>query len=357
MKLKKIITLLALLAVAIPTAVLASSSGDKIENGQTVEDDLTIYNDMTIEESAVVNGDITLMGGELEMEGTVNGDILVFGGDVELTGNVFGELVVFGGDIEIHPDAIISGECALFGGTVDRTDICLNPISADFSFASLNDFLTAGGPNVPAAPSAPFPPSESGGFFSALMGMAFTALIVGTIGYFVTSAVPSRMYEVRSAVKHNPYIAGGIGMLTAIAGSSFLILTSWIWIPVLVVLSLVCGIGVFLGFAGLFYLGAVVLMGWITVGALAAGRFVDQSSPLNPNDPLVAGIGTGAVTLLLGMLAIAFPVITSIIVSALFFVGLGGVVLTRIGKQSYPKFPDDMDRGKFDKVMQTLPVD
>lgn len=185
--------------------------------------------------------------------------------------------------------------------------------------------------------------------------MVLAAFIVGAMGFFITSAVPARMYEMRTAVTHNPYMAGGIGMLTAIAGSSFLILTSWLWVPILVLLSFVCGIGLFMGFAGIFYLGAMVLMGWITVGALFAGRFVDQASPLNPNDPLIAALGTGTVTLALGLLAIPFPVITVLVISALFFVGLGGVVLTRIGKQAYPRIPGDVDQSKFRKVMDTLP--
>ena len=163
------------------------------------------------------------------------------------------------------------------------------------------------------------------------------------------------MFEVRHAVTHNPYIAGGIGMLTAVAGSSFLLLTSWIWIPLLVVLSFVCGIGIFLGFAGLFYLGAMVLMGWITVGALVAGRVVGERSTLNPNDPIIAAIGTGIVTFAFGMLSIPLPVLSILIVSVLFFVGLGGVVLTKLGKQTYPRLPNDIDQDKFNKVMGTLP--
>ncbi|MEM8863000.1 MAG: hypothetical protein AAGD96_32210, partial [Chloroflexota bacterium] len=140
-----------------------------------------------------------------------------------------------------------------------------------------------------------------------------------------------------------------------IAGSSFIILTSFIWVPILAILTLVCGLGIFLGFAGAFYLGVVTIMGWTAIGALLAGRFVDQSSQFNPRDPLVAGIGTGILTLALGLLGIALPGLTFTITLILFSIGLGGVVLTKLGQQSYPRMAQPLNDIKIKRVMETLP--
>ncbi len=340
--------------MAVPVAVLASALDDVIESGEVVNDDLVIRESTTLESGAVINGDITVFSSNIDLHGDVNGDVVVFGGDVTVSGSVSGDIAVFGGSINFSDAATFDGSCALFGGEVTGTSDCFNPISSDINFAGITEFISAGDFRTTTAEAEILDPAGSG-FISKSLTVILTAISVGTLGFFITSAVPSRMYEMRSAVSHNPYMAGGIGMLTAIAGSSFLILTSWIWAPVLVLLSFVCGIGLFLGFAGVFYLAAMVLMGWITVGALLAGRFVDQATPLNPNDPVVAAVGTGIATLGLGLLAIPFPVITFLLVSALFFVGLGGVVLTRIGKQAYPRLPGDVDQGKFRKVMDTLP--
>lgn len=355
MKLRKVIFLLALIAFLVPAAVRASDSGDRIEGDEVIEGDLTLYESTTIEEGATINGNITVLGGDLTFDGTVTGNIIVFGGDVDISGEIVGQLIVFGGDISVTPGAVLGGECALVGGAVSGTARCLNPISAEFNASTLTDFLI--GNNLRATPVElePAQISESSGIFVTAFSTLVTSLILGAMGYFITSAVPSRMYEIRSAVQHNPYIAGGIGMLTAVAGSSFLILTSPIWIPLLVFLSLICGLGVLLGLAGTFYILAMMLMGWITIGALLAGRVVDQSSPLNPNDPMVAAVGTGIVTLAVGILAIAFPVLTGFLIGILFFVGLGGVILTRIGKQPFPRLPRDIDQSKFVKIINTLP--
>ena len=354
MKLRKLIIILALFALAVPVAALASGPEDVIESGEVINDDLVIRETTILEEGAVVNGDLTVFSSDIDLHGDVNGNVVVFGGDVTISGSVSGDLTVFGGSIEIADSAMFDGSCALFGGMVEGVTDCFNPVTSEINLQSLTEFVTASDFRTTTTEAQIFD-SDGSGFISQSLSIVLAAFIVGTMGFFITSAVPARMYEMRSAVTHNPYMAGGIGMLTAIAGSSFLILTSWLWIPILVLLSFVCGIGLFMGFAGIFYMGAMVLMGWITVGALLAGRFVDQSSPLNPNDPLIAAVGTGIVTLAFGLLAIPFPVITVLLVSVLFFVGLGGVVLTRIGKQAYPRIPSDVDHDKFRKVMDTLP--
>ena len=350
MKLKKTIGILAFFVLLLPATAFAAESGDKIESGETINDDLTLYSDTTIEEGATVNGDVAVFGGKLELDGTVNGDLIVFAGDVEVDGSISGNIAVIGGDLEIDSDAIVSGSCILVGGAMSGTHNCFNPVSSEFNLETLQDFATLGEFPVPSAESVAIEPSEAIGFFSAAISMVFTAIVVGGIAFLVASAVPDRMYEVRSAVKHSPYSAGGIGILTAIAGSSFLILTSVVWIPLLAILALVCGLGIFLAFAGAFYLGAISLIGWSSVGALTAKRFIGQLS-----DPVAAGVGTAAITFALGMLGFALPGLTGFLGFLIFSIGLGGVVLTKLGRQPYPAQPSLVNEIKINQVMSTLP--
>ncbi|MFK7804640.1 MAG: hypothetical protein AB8G95_23595 [Anaerolineae bacterium] len=350
MKIKKIIGVLALFILAVPTVVFASGSGDKIESGETINEDLTLYSDTTIENGATVNGDVAVFGGKLELDGIINGDLIVLGGDVEMDGTVSGNVAVIGGDLDISSDAIINGDCVLLGGSIDESHSCFNPVSSEFSLEALQDFATLGELSAPSSEAFVIESGRAGNIFAAAVSMAFTAIVVGVIAGLATSVIPDRMYEVRSAVRHNPYAAGGIGILTAIAGSSFLILTSVVWVPLLAILTLVCGLGVFLGFAGAFYLGAISLIGWTSVGTLVAKRFSSRM-----NEPLIAGIGTGLLTFGLGILASALPGITGLLTFTLFCVGLGGVVLTKLGRQSYPAQPVLINDIKIDQVMSTLP--
>ncbi|MFT7586170.1 MAG: hypothetical protein ACI9EW_002601 [Cellvibrionaceae bacterium] len=350
MKLKKIIGILALFVLVVPTVVFASGSGDKIESGETIEGGLTLYDDTTIENGATINGDVAVFGGKLDLGGTINGDLIVFGGDVEVEGTVSGDIAVIGGDLRVSSSATIDGECVLLGGTTDSAHNCFNPVTSEFNLETLQGFATLGQFGVPSAGRSAIEPSQVGGVFSAAASMIFTAVFIGCVAFFMTGVLPSRMYEVRSAVEYSPYAAGGIGMLTAIAGSSFLILTSIIWLPLLVVLSFVCGLGIFLGFVGAFYLGAISLIGWSSIGTLIGKRFFGRM-----DEPLVAGIGTGVLTFALGMLSIVLPGITVMLTIVLFCVGLGGVVLTKLGRQSYPAQPSIINDIKINRVMSTLP--
>lgn len=357
----KRLTFVAIIFFAIPTLAFASGADEIIPNGESVNDDLTLFEDTTVEEGAVINGNVTVFGSDFESAGTINGDLTIFGGDAEIEGAVTGNVAVIGGDLGISPEAVINGECALIGGGIDVGENghnCFNPVTSELSLDSFRNVATLGGfvPNV--SDSGMVVPESSGSVLSAASSLIFMSLVVGGVAFFMTSAVPNRLFEVRSAVRRNPAAAGGIGLLTTIAGSSFLILTSIIWVPLLVVLTLACGLGVFLGFAGAFYLGVITIMGWTAIGALLAGRFVDQSSRFNPRDPLVAGIGTGLLTMALGLLGIVLPGLTFTLTLILFSVGLGGVVLTKLGRQSFPKQAtklDGLDSVKIKRVMNTLP--
>lgn len=350
MKLKKIIIILALFVLAIPTAAFASESDGIIKDGETVNGDLTLYTSTTIEDGATVNGDVAVFGGTLDLFGTINGDLIVFAGDAVVEGSVYGNIVVIGGDLKLDSAATIDGSCALLGGDMEGTHDCFHPVSSELNLETFQDIATLG--EFPAVPTGNVHMESHRviGFFSILISMVFTSLGVGGIAYLVAAAVPYRMYEVRSAVKNSPYAAGSIGVLTAIAGSSFLIITSLIWAPLLALLTLVCGLGILLGLAGLFYLVTISLISWFSIGTLMAKRFGGEWS-----DPAAAGIGTAALTFGLGMLGMWLPGLTILLVFLLFCAGLGGVVLTKLGRQPYPAQPDLLNEIKINQVISTLP--
>ncbi len=74
--------------------------------------------DTVIEANEVVNNDVVVFDGDLEIRSgaVVNGDVAVFNGDVHVFGQVNGDLTLFNGDLVAGADAAISGECVLLNG-------------------------------------------------------------------------------------------------------------------------------------------------------------------------------------------------------------------------------------------------
>ena len=56
-----------------------------------------------------------MLGGSVEIEdgAVLEGDLAVFGGDVEVDGTVEGNVVVFGGDVDVLGNAYVEGDLAL----------------------------------------------------------------------------------------------------------------------------------------------------------------------------------------------------------------------------------------------------
>jgi hypothetical protein len=63
--------------------------------------------------------DRTVMGGNVTIgKGEVAGDVTVFGGNVEIDGETTGDVSVFGGNVVVHDGARIGGDASVFGGTL-----------------------------------------------------------------------------------------------------------------------------------------------------------------------------------------------------------------------------------------------
>jgi hypothetical protein len=61
--------------------------------------------------------DRTVMGGNVHIrKGETARDVTVFGGNVQVDGEVNGDVAVFGGNVEVHEGAHVSGDATVFGG-------------------------------------------------------------------------------------------------------------------------------------------------------------------------------------------------------------------------------------------------
>jgi hypothetical protein len=69
--------------------------------------------------STNIGRDLMAAGGDINMSGTVDDDVRIAGGTVRISGTVKGDVLVLGGTVSVAPDAIIEGNLAMFGGSMN----------------------------------------------------------------------------------------------------------------------------------------------------------------------------------------------------------------------------------------------
>jgi len=81
----------------------------------TIREDVTVKGG-NAEIDGLIEGDLAVMGGEVEVKGIINGDVAVFGGNLDIFGKITGDAAVFGGNI--HNKGTIGGDLFVVGGAV-----------------------------------------------------------------------------------------------------------------------------------------------------------------------------------------------------------------------------------------------
>jgi hypothetical protein len=265
----------------------------------------------------VLNEDLTVMGGSavLEKGSKVNGNVAILGGSLSIDGEVSGDVNAMGGVVSLGNDAVINGSVNTLGANVSRSD----------------KSIIHGGINTGKSPLRPpavpvNPPSILATGLKTVTDFfwrIFQAFALAALAVLVSLFALRPMERAGDALTAQPVIAGGIGLLTLIVAPALLII-----LLITIILSPLSLIGIFL-------LALSFLFGWIVIG-LVTGERISRMVNQNWSGPVSAGIGTLIVSLISGLLSI-IPCIGWIIPFLITIVGLGGVVLTRFGMQSYPR--------------------
>ncbi len=114
-------------------------SGDyEVAEGDTIDEDITVTGG-NAEIDGVIDGDLAVMGGKVDVNGTIDGDVAVFGGNLGILGTITGDAAVFGGNIKnkgviendllvvggtvtLDSGSVVRGNINMVGGTVDRDE-------------------------------------------------------------------------------------------------------------------------------------------------------------------------------------------------------------------------------------------
>ncbi len=356
--------------------------------------------DTIIEANEVVNNDVVVFDGDLEIQAgaMVNGDVAVFNGDAVIDGRVNGSLTLFNGDLVAGADAGITGECVLLNGEATGDGAhgrtfgnctAIQSLEAPFAelapwfreFQNMPELEMPGQldpmptmpampampempamPAIPAVPSVPNAPGPEHTFRNAtarFFGILASSLLFGFLGLLTAAIMPNQLRQIVTTARDKSMVSGMAGALTGVAVPSLIVLL----IPVSIILTFVC-IGL-LGFPIMFLLGLGLVvglfLGWIAVGTWLGLRLFGRGKS---GERLVrsAALGTALLTFIVEMLGlISFGIAGGLASFVVLCIGLGAVALTQFGMKPYPRRPqastptDGPNADKLENVLNTLP--
>ena len=328
----KLITLMMLLALVFAPTSAAQARG---LSGNLLDGRVVFGDNYTLESGDTLSGDLVVFGGNvtIEEDAKVQGDMVVFGGNVNLDGTVNGTAVIVGGSTTMGETSVVRGDLVTVGGSLTRDpgseiagQVVTNVPIPDFEIPEVPS-----APDVPAVPRVPPVPGVPGrpninfdfnplaNFFQ----MVFTAIAVSLLAMLASLFLQSQIERVSQAIVSNAVIAGSIGLLTGVMA------------PVVLVILAVTIILIPVSLLAAMALALAWLFGLIAIGTEVGERF---TKAINQTwaAPLTAGMGTFLMMIVVGGIGL-IPCIGWLTTSLVALLGVGGVVLTIFGSQSYPR--------------------
>jgi hypothetical protein len=320
---KKTIYALMLLALLL-LPVRSAFAWNNVMDGRVV-----VGQDFVLKSGDTIDGDLVVIGGQATIESgaTVKGDLVLIGGSLKLDGQVTGNTVVIGGVNAMGAKSDISGDVVTVGGSLQRAEgahIGGNIVTNMSPAISIPPITVPNNPPaVPVAPRISIPSSPLADVFGVLV----QAVLIAVLGMALMLFVHPQLDRVAQTVTAQPFMAGTVGLLTALVAPILLLMLVLLAITIIlapITLPLALVLTLLLGLAWLF--------GVIAIGVEIGDRFtkaVHQTwAPV-----LSAGLGTFALMLLTGTLGYV-PCIGWMAGVIVGLVGTGAVVITAFGSRS-----------------------
>jgi len=289
--------------------------------GRTQAGSLTVMGGtVTVPASEVRNGNVTLFGGMVDIEGQVTHDVTVFGGTATIDGSVGHDVTVLGGTVDLGPQSTVGHDVTVLGGTLNRSpgaqvghDVTVGGRTSDVRGGfDLSSLLARGGSLGLPSPAVPvFPGFNLGLGFTVAAGLVVLAILLHLF-------VPAQVGYARDALEERPFAALGVGCLTVVAGVllAAVLAVTVILVPVSLAIAIAIGAGWLLGWAGVLALIGQRLTGLVSQRA----------------DPVVALLVGGALVALL----VNVPFLGGLFFLLAGSMALGAVTLTRFGTRPPP---------------------
>jgi hypothetical protein len=282
----------------------------------TADDGLIFGSSYRLGSGETINHDLAIFGGSaiLEDKSKVNGSVAIFGGSLVINGEVDGDVAAFGGAVSLGEHALVTGNVVTYGASVSRSDSAI-----------VNGSI--GSARQPIRPPFNLSPIVSSGFemVTNFIWRIFQSFALAALAVLVSLFALRPMERTGDAIVAEPVLSAGMGFLTLLVS------------PILLVVLAITIILSPLSLLGFLILVLAALFGWMVLGLVTGERLAHL---LNQewSGPVSAGVGTLVLSLAMNLIGV-IPCVGWAVVAVIFVIGLGGVVLTRFGIQSYPPRP------------------
>lgn len=183
--------------------------------------------------------DVTVFGGNVDIDGEATGDITVFGGSarVHRGGRVRGDAMVYGGSLRLDKDARVDGDVSTTGGSLDR-----DPGSIVGGDVSVEGGREASDEEAKHADR----PGLLHRTVESFIGGVRLAAVLFVVGTVLLALAGRRMEALRGEVAVRPMRSMALGLVGTFTGIVVLIAltVTGIGIPVAVVVAIVAGFAV-----------------------------------------------------------------------------------------------------------------
>lgn len=303
-----LVILVALLALALPVPALAKEQvGDKYVFGDTY----------TLAAGETLDGNLIVFGGTaiLEKDTHVTHDVIVFGGQVRIGGKIDGQVVGFGGLLHLGDDALVKGDVQTVGGSLDKADGAvvegqINNVKGDATTLTMPNGVKLPNLNLGANP-----------FFKMIWFM-FRVFMWAALAVLVVLFLPKQSERIAEAAVHQPLISAGLGVLTAVV------------VPVLVAVLAITICLIPISLVLVFLLVISWVLGLVALG-MELGKRLAIALKMDWAPALAAGLGTFGLMFVVNGIREIVPCVGWIVPAVAGMLGLGAVLLTRLGTQEY----------------------
>ena len=329
-KLVYAIVLLALMLLPVRSAYALSSPRD----GRVI-----IGQNFTLNSGDTLNGDLVVIGGEanIEQSAIVKGDIVIIGGSLKLDGQGTGDAVVIGGLVTMGEKASLAGDMVTVGGSLQRAEGAV----IGGNIVSNLPPPTIQLPKMPSTPNPPAPPAPKFNINFSPLGTAatvfFQALGLAVLAMLLTVFLHPQLDRVAQAVIAQPFMAGSIGLLTAVIAPITLVIlvVSLILIPVALVATIL--------------LVLAWLFGVVAFGMEVGDRFT-KAIHQTWEPVLATGFGTFLLAIVIGTVNLV-PCIGWLAGVLVGLIGLGAAVITMFGTR--PLYHPNLNAPTTDPVISS----
>ncbi|MFU8826455.1 MAG: DNA-directed RNA polymerase subunit alpha C-terminal domain-containing protein [Brevefilum sp.] len=285
----------------------------------SAEDRIVIGESYTLENGRILDGDLNVIGGvvEIKSRATVNGNVFVLGGLVTIDGTVKGDLTAIGGTVNLSESAVVEGDLVTPVSYINidpDANIIGNQIQRELgteSFSSLRNQIR----RTRTFSAIPI--------LTRIGKFLVNILVLFALGALLLLIMPKSADRMIYAINKQPWSMLGFGFLSTLVMASILLLTITICLIPFVIL------------VGLVYATAL-LVGWLALGYLLGKRIANGIFKTTWHPVLNGAVGN-LVLYLIAWGVGRIPCVGWFPIFIAMQFGLGMVITTLFGTYTYPR--------------------